>query len=347
MKLLFKVEGGRSFGMGRVTRSVGLAREIRGLQSVEINFLVNDDAVSVGKVRAAGFGIEITPPTPEAFAQMVIRRGYRAVVFDQETEIEPYTSPLRNAPNVLLVALDCFEMENDGLHVIVNLLNHSQRSRPVSGKVRYLEGLDFAIIRSEFDPYIGGERHIAKHAHGLLVSFGGADPRGNTLRVLQGLKHAGKRDLSVDVTLGCNFTNPGLLEEVAAELPFAVAFHRDPRDIEALMHACDLAITGGGTTLLEAAALGTPVLVIAQTAAEERFSKMFEASGSAVSLGLGGEHDGETIWRCIGDLLDDQPKRGAMSTASRKLVDGRGRQRLAALVLEGAAQKQMGPESSE
>jgi len=334
LKLLFKVEGGRSFGMGRVTRSVGLAREICRRQASEIMFLVNDDAVSFANIRAAGLAVEIAPEKPEEFARMVAQRGYRVVVFDQETEIEPFSRPLRSGSDALLIALDCFEMENDDLHAIVNLLNHSRFGRPVSGSVRYLEGLDYAIIRSEFDAYIHSEKHIAERARRVLVSFGGADPRGNTLRVLQAMKHAGKRDLSVDVTVGCNFVNPGLLEEVAAELSFPVLFHRDPRDIEALMHACDLALTGGGTTLLEAAALGTPVLVIAQTTSEARFSKLFEASGSAVSLGLGGEHEGEAIWKSILSLLDDQPMREAMSNAGRKLVDGRGRQRLAAIVLE-------------
>jgi spore coat polysaccharide biosynthesis predicted glycosyltransferase SpsG len=181
--VLFKVEGGHSFGMGRVMRSLSLAREISLLQPAPVRFFVNADAVSIASIEAAGFPVRINPQDPDEFARCVAEQICSALIFDQESEIKPFSDALRRRSNVQLLALDCFEMENDGLHVIVNLLNHSNRPRPASNSVAYLEGLDYAIIRAEFDEYLVRERTVADRARRVLVSFGGADPRRNTVRV--------------------------------------------------------------------------------------------------------------------------------------------------------------------
>jgi spore coat polysaccharide biosynthesis predicted glycosyltransferase SpsG len=340
MKLLFKVEGGPSFGMGRVTRSLELAREICRTLPVQISFLVNHEPVSVTRIQAAGFRADITPQDPEVFANIVAQQAINIVIFDQESESEPFTRILRTRSSAWLIALDYFNMENDRLHLIVNLLNHSTRSRPVAEAVRYLEGLDYAIVRAEFDNFIVWKKKIAESGRRVLVSFGGSDPRGNTLRVLQAMKCCSRSNLLLDFTVGCNFAHADMLERAASELAVQVTFHRDTPEPEELMYACDVAIIGAGTTLLEAAALGTPALVIAQHAAEARFSRIFEEAGAAVSLGVGGEQDAETICKSLRSLLEDSPKRRIMSQAGKKLVDGRGRQRLATIILEHCVREQ-------
>ena len=322
-------------------RSLALAREISLLQPAPVRFFVNADAVSIASIEAAGFPVQIAPHDPDEFARCVAGQICSAVIFDQESEVRPFSDALRRRSNIQLLALDCFEMENDGLHLIVNLLNHSLRPRPASNSVAYLEGLDYAIIRAEFDEYLARERAVAERARRVLVSFGGADRRGNTIRVLDAMTRAGLRDLSVTVTVGANFSDRDVLEVVASKLPCKVSLERGPQSFAALMYDSDVAITGGGTTLLEAAVLGTPVLVIAQTDSEARFGELVEQSGAAISLGAGGEQDGETIRRHLLNLLDDEPRRTAMAAAGRKLVDGRGRQRLAAIALELAARSQV------
>jgi UDP-2,4-diacetamido-2,4,6-trideoxy-beta-L-altropyranose hydrolase len=343
--VLFKVEGGRTFGMGRVLRSLALAQEVSLLQPAPHRFFVNADEVSMASIEAAGFPVQIAPHDPDEFARSVAEQICSVLIFDQESEIKPFSDALRRRSNVRLLALDCFEMENDGLHLIVNLLNHSRHRRPASDSVAYLEGLDYAIIRAEFDEYLVRERTVVDRARRVLVSFGGADPRRNTVRVLDAVTRMGLSDLCVDVTVGPNFSDRDALEVAAAKFPGIVSLQRDPESFAALMYESDVAITGGGTTLLEAAALGIPVLVITQTEFEARFAELVERGGAAISLGAGGEQDAETIRQHLLALLDDEPLRRAMSAAGRKLVDGRGRQRLAKIALELAARAQVGTKS--
>src|SRR5258706_14173342 len=117
-QLLFKVEGGRTFGMGRVMRSLALAREISLLQPAPHRFFVNADEVSVASIEAAGFPLQIASQNPDEFARSVVEHGCAAVIFDQESEVKPFSDALRGKSNIRLLALDSFEMDNDGLHVI-------------------------------------------------------------------------------------------------------------------------------------------------------------------------------------------------------------------------------------
>ena len=87
-------------------------------------------------------------------------------------------------------------------------------------------------------------------------------------------------------------------------------------------------------SVYEIAALGTPGVVLAQNAREDRRMREFSRFGTIDYLGLGVDVDEPLILDAVRRLLADITRRQAMSAKGRELVDGYGAARAAEIVLE-------------
>ena len=90
----------------------------------------------------------------------------------------------------------------------------------------------------------------------------------------------------------------------------------------------DLAITGGGLTKYETAVTGTPSVIISQVAHQAELAKEFEREGTALHLGLGSKVGEEDIAQAVERLLRDDALRAEMSKRGKRLVDGKGIERI-------------------
>jgi spore coat polysaccharide biosynthesis predicted glycosyltransferase SpsG len=89
-------------------------------------------------------------------------------------------------------------------------------------------------------------------------------------------------------------------------------------------------------SVYEIAALGTPGIVLAQNAREDRRMREFSRFGTIEYLGLGVDVGETTILDAVRRILNDPSKRREMSGRGRALVDGYGAARAAEIVLEQA-----------
>jgi UDP-2,4-diacetamido-2,4,6-trideoxy-beta-L-altropyranose hydrolase len=213
------------------------------------------------------------------------------------------------------------------------LVHHRLPDGGLRGPVRYFEGPQFGILRPEFERLRATGRPQHDGPSRVLVSFGGADPRRNTVTVLRALIDARIPDIDVQVVIGPRFVGRDEVRELAARAPFGVTVHEDLADgIAELMARCDFGLVGAGTTILEMAALGVPALIVGQSPEEMNFGRTFERRGAARVLGVGGAVDPSSIASQVRDIATDPALRDGMSAAARAMVDGRGRLRIAALI---------------
>lgn len=172
---------------------------------------------------------------------------------------------------------------------------------------RIVTGADYAVLRPEF---LGlPARQINERASRLLVTFGGTDPAGLTERIVGLMDGRAYPNLETRV-----ITPPGRNGE-----PISMANE---------MLAADLVITSGGRTVYEAAATGTPAIILGQNYREGTHVHLGPKFGN-VYLGLGGFVADSKILRTIDHLLETPDLRAEMSKAGRASVDGRGARRIA------------------
>lgn len=331
-------------GMGHVFRSLALAEAFAAAGHDPAQFFCNEDASSLRAIRDRGYEVTSYALSDGSDTWMNVDDGLSvpdAVVVDVPEPIPGALEALKRCwPAVRIVALDYFDMEEQNVDAIVNLFNHHETlKRPTGSHVDYYEGPSYAIIREPFRSFFDRPRPALERVENLLVTFGGADMQGHTLKVLEVLKAVADKHLTCHVVIGPNFKDVDEIERMANDLPMPCEIHRSVQNMEELMFQCDLGIHGSGTTLLEMASLGRPSIVIPQNDNEFRFANWFRERGAVVSLGHASELNTEKIKKALDALLPDREKRQRMSGAIHALVDGHGRERIVALVEECLVRK--------
>lgn len=176
-----------------------------------------------------------------------------------------------------------------------------------SGLHNEYSGADYAILRPEF-------RNTGFSRNGVLVTFGGADFLNLTDRLYA---MYGSRDDFV-------FVNP----------PYGVSQigMKNP-SMGKLMNKVSVVITSAGRTLLEAAACGTPAIVIAQNIRETTHSHLGLDNGN-VYLGLGHLVSNAEIITAVSSLLENYSFQDDLSDKALQSIDNKGLQRVLNIINE-------------
>lgn len=140
---------------------------------------------------------------------------------------------------------------------------------------KVLRGADFLIL----NPQIGEFSRLRKQISSILVTLGGSDTYGVTVKVVQMLKEMG---LTATIVVGPAFMHLDKLDEVLAE---GFILKRGVPSMIEEFYRHDLAITGGGITPFEANASGLPCMVIANELFEIPVGKELQRLGGSVFSG--------------------------------------------------------------
>lgn len=325
---IIKVEGGHDIGMGHVQRSLTLAEHLQDAEVGPIRFWSNERVEAIERIHQSGFSVLGSGDRP--LLEKLPTLEPAGVLFDQPSKIGPLVQSVhQNLSGTWLGALDCFEMGLSEIDLIINLFNHAEdHSEPIDSTVRYLEGLDYAILR---DTFRSSRRDRVRGApmERLLITFGGSDPSNNTRLTLEALPHESLEGVEVEVVIGPWFEDSASVEKIVQETPFPINLHRDPADLDSLMANADLAISGAGTTVLELAYLGVPTVVLPQTDLEHRFARFLHRRGIVHLVERDMPSTAEPLKRTIRAIVQDPVKRERLSEAAREAVDGRGAFRIA------------------
>jgi spore coat polysaccharide biosynthesis predicted glycosyltransferase SpsG len=234
----------------------------------------------------------------------------------------------RQWPGARVVVLDYYGPVLSDLDVLVNL-NRRRVRAPVNRRVRcYREGLRYAILRESFHRRRFDARRKTGPAR-VYVCFGGTDVRVWSTIALRAIAGAGALIEKIEVVVGRE--SPELQRAIASVREPQATLHVAVRDPSRLLARCDIAVVGGGTTLMEAACVGVPAIVIPRTKEERVFSRDFVRSGAAVALPDLGRSEGR-LRKVVAALAADAAARRRMSAAGRRLIDGRGTNRVLAMI---------------
>lgn len=325
LRVLCCVAGGPRIGMGHVSRSLELARSLEAAGVSVVGFVCNDDPHSRRAIVASGWLV-----WSDAGDDLPLRETDLLLVDRPEGLGERLAAWRGRASNLPAVALDSFEMERGEAELVINLINHHpSMKRPSSPQVGYFEGTEYAIIRREFVEVRNPERSISSCASNLIVTFGGADPQNRTGLVLDAIALGGVPEIAVRVVVGPNFSRASEVKQRARAMGVEVI--EGATRLAPWFSGADVAVCGGGTTMLELACVGTPTLVLPQTEAEMKFAKSLEARGAVRVVG---EHPTAPALRHeIEALIGDRAARAAFSAAAMGAVDGLGARRIAELIV--------------
>mgnify|MGYP000727035526 CR=1 FL=1 len=140
---------------------------------------------------------------------------------------------------------------------------------------RVMNGVAYLVL----NPAIAGFRRHRTQMDSVLVTLGGADTYGATVKVVRLLRDKPWR---VTVVLGPTFVHHEALAEV---MPSHFELKHGVASMAEEMARHDLAVTGGGMTPFEANAAGLPCLVVANEHFEIPVGKALESLGGCRFVG--------------------------------------------------------------
>lgn len=193
-----------------------------------------------------------------------------------------------------------------------------------------LLGPAYAVLRPEFLQHRPTAPAPAKPLSTVLLSFGGGSDQGAAerfTRLLLGLSDC-------HLQLVSTAFNPSLpaLQALQATHPGRITLAISPPSFAALAVQSDLAITTGGTTAFELAALGLPFILTQIADNQMATSAAWAALGCALDAGPLAALD-DARFAALWQKASDPATRQTLGAKGWSLVDGEGAGRLARILL--------------
>jgi UDP-2,4-diacetamido-2,4,6-trideoxy-beta-L-altropyranose hydrolase len=328
LTVAIRANGNDVVGLGHIRRCLSLGQAL-SRQGATVRFISNSDKAALALIARNGF--EATPVDLENdLAQTCAaldQSSANGLVIDSYDIDTTYLVDVRKHVSLLAVIDDIADRRLPVDVVINGAIYASELCYDVPPNTILLLAAQYAILRREFA--LEPERVIAGPASRILVTLGGSDSTGLTLRLIEWLLQE-SQGIILDVVVGPFFNDRKTILEMAAQRPEQVRAHYNPEDMRSLMLDADLAISGGGQTTYELAATGTPTVAIATAENQLQNLAALAQAGSLLHAGSADDRDLQTrLLRQIRKIINDRDKRSEMSRTGRRLVDGRGAERAA------------------
>lgn len=343
---LIRADGNETIGAGHIMRcmAIGAAAGKQGLG--EAVFVCADEG-SAGLVRQQGFeahvlGTDYRDMESElsAWERMAAASGLSVrgaaqplILVDSYYATDRYLEGLKRFGRVALM-----EDIEDTRRPVDILINYNVTADPESYRKRYLRTETRLLLGSAYVPlreqFSDRDYRVREKVRVVLITAGGGDSGNIAGRLLDRLFD---EKLEFHLTAGCFNPHYEALKQMEQEHE-NIHIHRDVSDMAELMLTVDVAVSAGGSTIYELAALGVPFVCFSCAENQEpqaEYIGVHEVSGYAGAFHRDAGETEECVYRLFLELTADADRRRQYHRRERELVDGRGAKRLA-LALTGA-----------
>jgi spore coat polysaccharide biosynthesis predicted glycosyltransferase SpsG len=331
--VIFRVDAAPHIGWEHLTRCLVLAGALQRRRRPAY-FLAQLDPGSLGLSlkRAGNDWLDADSPagTEEDLAELIqeVRRlRPAAVVIDAPDVQEGYLAELRKT-GVLVVSLDSLASIPFPSRLVVNpLLGPGRESYEFAPGTQLLLGPRYALVRPEVRRMRPVRAQEPAQPFRALVALGDDDPHNQAGALARVLLNS-PRVARVDVVARPYHRDLEALQALASGCAERLEVVSEPAEAPGRIARCHFAVTAGNAWSLELACVGVPQIIIVQAEVHWPTAQRLEEEGAATCLGWHANVSPQTLRQAAQDLLGDALERQAMARCGRKLIDGRGPDRL-------------------
>lgn len=270
--------------------------------------------------------------------QEIRRLRPAAVIVDAPNLSYDYLNAIERT-GVLLVSLDHSAAQRLPSKLVINpLLGPTKDDYEFEPGAQLLLGQRYTLVRSEIRrqrpnraqepvPVPSPNGKVVSGHFRALVALGEDDVNQQSLELAKMLLNV-PRIAKVDVVARSYHPDLEKLKALAEANPDRVSIATEPTEVTSKLVRCHFAITAGTGWSLELACVGIPQLLIVQSEAYWPTAQRMEEEGCATCLGWHASVSQATIRQAVQNLLNDPLERQAMARCARKLIDGRGPDRM-------------------
>jgi spore coat polysaccharide biosynthesis predicted glycosyltransferase SpsG len=250
-----------------------------------------------------------------------------AVVVDAPEASAEYLEALRRT-GVLVVSLDSLAGVPFPSRLVINpLLGPGRDSYEFGRGTQLLLGARYALVRPEIRRVRPLRAREPIQPFRALVALGDDDPHHNAADLAKQLLNC-PRIGRVDIAVRPYHPDLPALQELAATCPERLEIASEGAEVPLRIARCHFAVTAANAWSLELACVGVPQLIIVQAEQHWPTAQRLEEEGAATCLGWHANVSATTLRQAVHDILTDPLQRQAMARCGRKLIDGRGPDRL-------------------
>jgi spore coat polysaccharide biosynthesis protein SpsF len=336
--LLIRVKGGASIGLGHLFRTMAVADAVRTLAGMSVLFLHNGaEAVSrlLEALRFDHRSLDDGPHGRLELSRLLARlegAGPMVYIADSKEDLREEITLIRThgIPVVLMDNMTPARLSADtNIYPVAHFDHTSLDWTGYGGEV--LGGGDWVpVARRIVDART--DLRSAEERESILVTMGGEDPNGLTLRVMRVMDDIDPAT-EVKVVLGFAFGFKAEAYQLNKRMGDRFTIIENVADMEKHMAKAGLAITALGTTIYELAFLGVPTIVISNYREDARDERILNRLGWVTALGFHAGLSDPGLRESIVSLWQDPMRRAAMSSRGSNLIDGRGAERIAGEVM--------------
>ena len=297
--ILIRCDGSHTLGFGHVVRCVALADELCATHDCRVTFLMRHGPEGIEYVRAQGH-LVLTPKNamqrrertwPQSLAQNL---GADLMVCDCRDDFPRSAIDGLRERGMLVAVIDDISDRCLSSDLVffppVPQLNRIDWGE-FSGQ-RFI-GWEWLLLRSDLQEI--KTFPTSQHAYPrVLVTMGGSDPYGFTLKALRAFQMV-TQDIELIVVLGPGFFCQQELERLLPHVKGNVRIHSNVNNLPQLIHESDLVVGAFGNTAYEAAALKRFGIYLCGTPDHAESASEYMQAGFGVSLGLGAEVTDEQL----------------------------------------------------
>jgi spore coat polysaccharide biosynthesis predicted glycosyltransferase SpsG len=266
------IEASHSKGMGHLFRMLNFSKFLK-TKNKDFIFIINnnEELINILKSHDIAFEIVNLDDDKRNWEQDIAARHNIIYWVNDRLQTTRQHALNVNQSNIKLITFDDFgtgaNLSDLSIYGLANKGNYQ-------GK-KILQGVEYLILNEEIDLY----KKIRTGVKKILVSLGGSDTYGVTIKILKLLK---KHHIQATIHIGPSFLhNNALKQELTSD--YKVKAYT-PSLIKEFSNY-DLAFTGGGSTPFEANASGLPCLIIANELFEIENGYFLESVNSSRFLG--------------------------------------------------------------
>lgn len=294
--------------------------------------------------RVANSGARLTMLDPEASpsqeVEQVVAVGRREspgwIVLDGYHFSTDYQTALRASGRPVAAIDDGGHLPAYDADLILNQnLQASEIVYRSRADARFLLGPRFCLLRPELREWRQRRRRTPAVAQRLLVTLGAGDAAESLRVVLAALEQLGE-PIHARVLIGGAEAARPWLTAAAARVPGQVELLPLTPGVAPLMAWAHMAISAAGTTAWELACLGVPMLLLPVAENQIETAERLARRGAALSLGPADRQRPNDLAREIDALARDPGRRATLTRRARRVVDGRGADRVCDALLERA-----------
>lgn len=268
------IEASHSKGMGHLFRMLNFAKYLEQKKQ-DFIFLINDNEKTKEILTSNGYRYEIVA-LDDLLADwedaLIKKYNFTYWINDRLDTKEEHVKNIKNN-NIKAITFD--DLGSGAKFSDINICGLFFNQDNLQGK-KVFKGVDYLILNPEIDLY----KKQRKSLKNILVTLGGSDTYGVTIKVLKLLK---KYNIKATLHIGPSFEHKQELDKELTDDFEVISFI--PSLIKEFSKY-DLAITGGGVTPFEANASGLPCMIIANEIFEVPNGKYLDSIGSSVFLGF-------------------------------------------------------------